>query len=106
MIFINSFDNVFQVVEKSYNENRKFPDMEWLRLRFMDVREIIEYPNPFSMQIYESFLRFNIFTSPYYITKRADMQDVCRFLSRNMRQICIINRREALVNLTYRVDSG
>ena len=55
---INSFDNVFQVVEKYYNENRKFPDMEWLRLRFMDVREIIEYPNPFSMQIYESFLRF------------------------------------------------
>ena len=35
------------------------------------------------------------------------MQYVCRFLSRNMRQNCIINRREVLVILTkWTVDSG
>ena len=56
--FISSFENIFKVVETYFNEHNKFPDTSWLKLHFMDVRTIYEYPNPFSMQIYESFMHY------------------------------------------------
>jgi len=55
---LSSFDNVFEVIEKYYNSHSKFPNVKWLKVQFKDIRSIYVYPDPFTMQIYESIMKY------------------------------------------------
>lgn len=55
---LSTFNNLFDCINKYYNENNKFPDVAWLTLNFKGSMSIIVAEDEFSMQIYESLDKY------------------------------------------------
>ena len=55
---LSTFMGLFEVIEKYYVSNNKFPDTAWLTLNFKGNMNIITSEDEFSMQIYESLDRY------------------------------------------------
>ncbi len=55
---LSTFYSVFECVERYYNQNNKFPDMQWLQLNFKGNMTIVIADFEFSMQIYESLDKY------------------------------------------------
>lgn len=55
---LSTFSNLFEAIERCYNQNGYFPDTAWLALNFKGNMSIIVTPDEFSMQIYESLDKY------------------------------------------------
>ena len=55
---LSTFSNLFNSIEKYYDQNSKFPDTNWLKLNFKGNMTIVITKDEFSMQIYESLDKY------------------------------------------------